>query len=146
MAVNFDDYMNVPMSEMKRVLLPDGHYFANIGKHTPKESGNGKPMLNTSITLTSADSDVEVSQLPAEGVSGKKLSINAMLAEDFGRAQIGEMIRATGVPYDEAQGFGSVLPTTENQPVKVLIGSRLMDKDDPNSERVNEIKKFLPAV
>lgn len=146
MAVNFDDYMNVPMSEMKRVLLPDGHYFANIRKHEPKMSGNDKPMLNSSFSLTSPGEDVPVDQLPESGVQGKVISMNSMLAEDFGRAAIGDMIRASGVPYDEAQGFGAVLPSTLNQPVKLLIGSRKMNKDDPNSETVNEIKKVLPAV
>lgn len=146
MAVNFDDYMNVPMSDMKRILLPDGHYFGNLGKSEPKESGNGKPMLHTQVKLTSAGDDIDAAALAGIDVNGKVLSTNAMLAEDFGRAQIGEMIKATGVPYDEAQGFGTVLPSTENMPVKVLVGSRLLDKNDPNSERVNEIKKFLPAV
>lgn len=146
MAVNFDDYMNVPMSEMKRVLLPDGHYFANIKKHDPKMSGKDKPMLNTSFALTSPGDDVPIDQLPENGVSNKVISMNSMLAEDFGRAAIGDMIRASGVPFDEAQGFGAVLPSTLNQPVKLLIGSRLSVKDDPTSERVNEVKKVLPAV
>jgi hypothetical protein len=146
MAVNFDDYLNVPMADMKRVSLPEGHYYGRVKDYGTKESQGGKPMLNIQFTLDSCGDDVDQSQLPEKGVSGKMVSNNYMLDEDFGRAGIREVIVAAGVAFDEAQGFGTYLPSIKGQPVMLHIKQRPVDKQNPDGDKTEDIKKVLPPA
>lgn len=142
---DFSEYMNKPVGEMVRVLLPPGHYYARIKGHEPVESSTKKPMLKTQFTLDSAGDDVDTSLLPPQGCANKQLTMNSMMAEDFGQAAIGDMIRATGIELDPAQGWGQYLPGTVNQPVKLYVGQRPRDKDNPDGEKMEDVLKVLPV-
>lgn len=142
---DFSEYMNKPLGEMVRVTLPPGHYFGRIKGHEAVESSTHKPMLKTTFTLDSAGDDVPADQLPPQGVANKQVVTNALMAEDFGQAAIGDMIRATGIEVDPAQGWGQYLPGTINQPVKLYIGQRPRDKDNPDGDKMEDVQKVLPV-
>lgn len=142
---DFSKYMDVPIGQMVRVTLPEGHYFGRIKSYEPKESTEKKkPMLNVQFTLDSAGSDVPADQLPAQGVSGKTVSVNYMMDMDFGQDAIRLLILAAGVTVDPAQGWGQYLPQIANQPVMLHIRHRPRDKNDPNSDQMEDIDKVLP--
>lgn len=145
MAVNFDDYLNRPAGDWKRVTLPEGHYFGRVKDWKTKESGSGKPMLTFSFTLDSAGDDV-TGALPEGGVSGKVVSVNCMLDQDFGRAAAREVVEACGIVIDEAVGLGTYLDQTKGQPVKLHIKQRPLDKDDPEGDKTEDVKKVLSAT
>lgn len=142
---DFSEYMNKPVGEMVRVLLPPGHYFGRIKGHEPVESSTNKPMLKTQFTLDSAADDVDQSLLPPQGVANKQLTVNYLMAEDFGQAAIGDMIRATGIEIDPAQGWGQYLPATVNQPVKLYVTQRPRNKEEPDGEKMEDVQKVLPV-
>lgn len=146
MATDFSQYMNIPVGQMKRVTLPEGHYFGRVKHYEPKESTNGKPMLMVQFTLDSCGEDVDTTQLPEQGVSGKTVTSNYMLDTDFGRDDIRKMIEAVGVQMDPAQGWGQYLPQIKNQPVKLYIKQRPVNKDEPEGDRTEDIKKVLAAA
>lgn len=145
--VDYSEFMNKPLGDMKRTLLPKGTYFGRIKKHGPKESASSKaPMYTFQLAVDSAGTDVDQSQLPANGVSGKVLSINCMLAEDFGQEAIGEVIRAVVPDADPALPWGQYLPKIDNQPVAFYVDHRPRDKNDPNSEMTEDVKKVMRAT
>lgn len=145
MAVDFTQFMSKPIGEMKRVLLPQGHYFATIrGTPEPKESGTGKPMLNIQFSLASAGDDVE-GPLPENGVQGRIVSVNYMMDQDFGQDDIRKAIEACGIATDPTQGWGQYVPQMEGKPVKIYIKHRPRDKQDPNSEMTEDVSKVLRA-
>lgn len=143
--VDFSQYMNKPLGEMRRILLPVGHYYGRFKNCEPKESGNGKPMLNTSFTLDSAGSDVDPTSLPEAGVAGKTVSVNYMLDTDFGQDDIRKMIEASGIQVDPAQSWGQYIAQLQNMPVLLYIDHRPREKDNPNSEMTEDIKKVLSS-
>lgn len=144
MAIDFSQYMNKPIGEMKRITLPPGHYFGRVKGFELKESSKtNKPMLAVQFTLDSAGEDVDATLLPAQGVAGKTVSVNYMMDTDFGQDDIRKFIEATGVQTDPAQGWGGYLLQTSNMPVKLYIEPRKRDKDDPNSELTDDVRKVL---
>lgn len=150
MAVDYSKYMNTPMGEMKRTVLPKGHYFGRITSHGFKEMGaDNKPAYVFGFTLDSAGDDVDVAGLPENGVAAKKISLNCMLDFDFGRDAIRETIEAA-LPgqTDPTQGWGNYLTQLDGKPVKLLIEPRKRDKNDtsPDPEMTDDIKKVLPAI
>lgn len=144
--VDYSEFMNKPLGEMKKTLIPVGHYFGRIRKHGGKESSNNKPMYVFQFALDSAGDDVDPAQLANVNISGKVVSLNCMLAEDFGQDAIGEVIRAVVPDADPAQPWGTYLPRIDNQPVKLYIAHRPRDKDDPNGEQTEDVKKVLSAT
>lgn len=143
--VDFSQYMDKPIGEMVRVLLPPGHYFGRVKGFEPVESATHKPMLKVQFTLDSAGDDVPADQLPPQGVANKQLTANYLMAEDFGQAAIGDMIRATGIEIDPAQGWGQYLPGIVNQPVKLYVTQRPRNKDEPDGEKMEDVQKVLPV-
>lgn len=146
MALDFSAYMNTPIGEMRRILAPVGHYFGRVKGYEPKESSNGKPMLAVQFTLDSAGEDVPNDQLPPQGIAGKTMTNNYMLDTDFGRDDIRKLIEACGVQTDPTQAWGQYLPQITGRPVKLYVEHRSRDKDDPNSEKMEDIRKVLPAT
>lgn len=144
--VDYSEFMNKPLGEMKRLTLPPGHYFGRVKGYEAKESSQSKkPMLSVQFTLDSAGEDVDVSGLPEQGVNGKTVTANFMMDTDFGQDDIRKFITACVPNTDPAQGWGQYLAATANQPVKLYIENRRRDKDDPNSELTEDIKKVLPV-
>lgn len=144
--VDFSEYLSKPVGEMKRTLLPPGHYHATVKDWETKESGKGKPMLVINFALVAAGEDVDQTQLPENGVSSKRLSNFYMLAEDFGQDDIRKTLEATGQEMDDAAPFGQYLDPAKGLPVLLLVGSRRREKDDPTSELMDSIEKVLPAA
>lgn len=145
---DFSEYMNKPLGDMKRVTLPKGHYFALIRKHGPKESAvSHAPMYVFQFGIQSAGDDVDTSALP-ENFANKVVSMNCMMAEDFGQDAIGEVIRAVVPDADPAQPWGQYLPRLDNQPVKIYIDHRKRNKEDTSDspEMTEDVKKVLPAA
>lgn len=143
---DFTDYLSKPLGEMKRVVLPPGHYFATIKDWSTKESSTNKPMLVFVFTIQSAGEDVDTSLLPEQGVANKQLSYFCMLDADFGQDNIRRVIEATGIETDPAQGFGMYLNDTKGMPVLLQITNGNRDKNDPNSELQENIAKVLPVT
>lgn len=147
LAIDFSQYLSKPTGELKVSVLPEGHYFATIkGEPTTKESTNGKPMLVWKFAITGADEDVDQSLLPDGRIpDGKSITYNNMLDNEYGLADVGNVLRATGIEMDDARGFGEYLDQVDNLPVKLFLTNRARDKDDPNSPMIEDIKKVLPA-
>lgn len=142
--VDFSKFMDIPIGQMVRHVLPDGHYYGRVKKYEAKESSEKKkPMLSVSFTLDSAGEDVDQTLLPSQGVANKTVTVNYMMDTDFGQDDIRKMILACGVQVDPAQGWGQYLPQTANQPVKLYIKQRPRDKTDPNSEMTEDVNKVL---
>ncbi len=147
MAQDFSQYTNVPLGDMKRVTLPEGHYFGTVKDYELKESAQAKkPMLVFKFSLSSAGEDVQADQLPAEGVAGKVVTANYMLDQDFGRDDIRKVIEATVPGTDPTQGFGGYLPQTKGQPVKLYIKPRNLEKDNPDAGTTDDVKKVMSAT
>jgi len=144
--VDFSEYLSKPVGEMKRILLPPGHYHATFKNWTTKESASNKPMLVIDFALVAAGEDVPPDQLPENGVGNKKLSNFYMLAEDFGQDDIRKTLEATGQEMDPAAPFGQYLDPAKGLPVLLLVEHRRRDKDNPNSELTESISKVLPAA
>ncbi|WCD44109.1 hypothetical protein Kuura_031 [Caulobacter phage Kuura] len=145
--VDFSQYLGKATGEITAPkALPPGHYYCRIKGHEAKESQGGRPMLVTSFTVDSAGEDVDTTTLPPNGVAGKSLRTNFMLDADFGIFAIKELIAAAGIEMDPAQGIGTYLDPTINQPVLVLVANRRMDANDPESREVEDIKKILPVT
>ena len=144
--VDFSEYMSKPIGTMRRTVLPPGHYFGRVAKVEPKESSTKKPMLAVQFKLDSAGEDVPADQLPEQGIQGKTLSVNYMLDTDFGQDDIRKMIEAIVPNVDPAQPWGQYLPQLDGQPVKLYVEQRKRDKDDPNSEMTEDVRKVLSAT
>lgn len=143
---NFDDYLNKPLGEMRRVLIPEGHYFATVRDWKTKESFKGSPMLVFTFQLSSPDEDVDTSLIPEDyNLTSKVVSQNCMLDQDFGRDDVRKTIEATGIQTDPAQPFGQYLDQTKNMPVKVYITHRPLDRDNPASNKTEQVDKVLAA-
>lgn len=142
---DFSQYMNIPIGQMVRTVLPPGHYFGRIKGYEPKESSEKKkPMLFVQFTLDSAGEDVPQDQLPSQGVAGKTVSVNYMMDTDFGQDDIRKMILAAGVQVDPAQGWGQYLPQIANQPVKLYIKNEPRNKDQPDGDKTERVDKVFP--
>jgi hypothetical protein len=144
-AVNFEEFFNIPIGQMVRTVLPEGHYFATVKGHEGVESGKGKPMLKWQFSIVSAGEDVPQDQLPANSI-GKTVTRQDLLSEDFGLDAIRQTIQACGIATDPAAGFGQYLPQTTGQPVKLYIKQRDRDKDDPSAGKIEDVSKVLPAI
>lgn len=141
---DFSEYLSKPVGEMKRVLVPEGHYHAIWKTWDTKESAKGAPMLVITYELVSPGEDVDTSALPERGIQGKKINSFYMLAEDFGQDDIRKSLEATGQQMDPAAGFGQYLDPAKGLPVTVYIVHGKRDKQDPNSELVENVQKVLP--
>lgn len=147
--VDFSEFMNVPIGQMVRHVLPEGHYFGRVKSAEPKESSEKKkPMLHVTFTLDSAGEDVDPASLPANGIANKAVSAFWMMDSDFGQDDIRKFILACGVEVDPAQGWGQYVPATINQPVKLFIqpGKRNKDDTSPDAEMSDNIRKVLPVA
>lgn len=142
---DFSEYLSAPTGDIQAPkAFPAGHYYALVGPRTPKESKNGSPMMVQQFILQSPGEDVDTSLLPPTGIQGKKVSTNFVLNTEFGMFAMKEMVAAAGVEMDPAQGIGVYLPQTDNRPVMIVLDTRLMDPNDPDSREANDVKKILP--
>lgn len=144
---DFSAYLDVAVDSVEAPKpLPAGHYFATIAKYEPREveyeKGVKTPVLTLSFRISSADEDVEESELPEGGGKGRIVTKDYQLNDPESRGlfairRIAE--EACGLPIKGYQ-FEDLLRTMIGQEVKVFNVPRASKTEEgvfyPNIQRV----------
>lgn len=142
MTVNFKELLSVPVDSVKAPeALPEGHYTGRLRQYEFLESSKKKtPFVRFTITLDSANEDVDAAALADVDLSKKQLRADYYLTPDslFRLKNLLESLKINiaGRSFDEA------LPETQNMIVVVEVTRR---PNDDGSAFFNDVKDIAGA-
>lgn len=139
---DFSSYLTIEVDAIPEIKpLPIGHYFATIKSHEFKESREKKtPMMMVSFSITDADTDVDVDALPPGGVSGRVVSTNFTLNNEFGMDGLRKMVKDALHIDTKGLSLGDALEHIDGQPCRIQIEQRMYN-DQPQAS----VKMVLSA-
>lgn len=156
MALNFDQYLNVPVENIEAAKpLPVGHFFATIqswkGREVDYKDGNPKvPVIELTFKTSAPDEDVDETLLPANGGVGVLVTKDYRLVapsggkiEGGGQNQLRRLAEETCQLDTKGLNLSDVLEQLKGQEVRVYNEPR-PDKND-DAVFYNNITKVLPA-
>lgn len=150
MALDFSRYLKVQTDTIEPPKpIPVGHYFASIQgwkgaeRDYQKATGGAKtPVAEITFKLTAPDDDVDETELPDKGVTGRLVTKDYTLNEEIGLSSLRRLAEDTCDLDVKGLDLGDTLDALKNQDVKLYIEQRAGQEE---GQFFPVVKKVLSA-